>query len=309
VGETTDDEQVAQSFQLTGGEAWVASTVAVKLAKHGDPGDAFLVDLCSDNAGVPGTILATDEIAGAAVAESRDWTTLTLDSEVSLALATTYWLRARRSGAIDADNYYEVSVDEDLGYASGSLLLYDGASWAARDPDADMAFRVEGVEETTTQIGRIVTDSGQFFRDTEIIDASGVRVSPYRDGDTTALYVLKQLLNDGTTSGRRLLAKVTRNRVLYVYEEPTKANALIYLDADGRPSTELGDAVLAHTCPVATWCELRDVIPVSVNMRTLSDPSAFFVERAEYDADRQVWRPEARGIPSPWEIGQLVTEA
>lgn len=314
VGETADNGQVAQSFELTAGEAWTASTVGVRLGKRGDPTDNVLFNLCSDSAGDPGTILATGSIAGADVSSSRSWVTVSLNTEVPLALATTYWLVVARDGGVDEDDYYEVAVDEELGYAAGVLRIWDGVDWLERtdsegDPaDADMVFRIEGAEETTDQLERVITDSGQFLRGTEIIDDSGIYVSPYRDGDTSALYVLRQLLNDGTSSGRRLLATITRNRILYVYEEPTKAQSVIYLDAAGRPSTQLGNELRAHTCPVATWCELRDVIPTSVNMRALSDPSAFFVERAEFDVERQQWIPEARGIPSPFEIGQLVTE-
>ena len=314
VGETADNGQVGQSFELTGGEAWTASTVSARLGKRGDPTDNVLFYLCSDSAGEPGAILATGSIAGADVLPSRSWVTVALSSDVPLALATTYWLVLGRDGGLDDVDYYEVAVDENLGYAAGVLRIWDGVDWLVRtdsegDPaDADMVFRIEGAEETTEQIERVVTDAGQFFRGTEIMTTSNVHVSPYRDGDTTGLYVLRQLLNDGVASGRRLLATVTRNRILYVYEEPTKAQSVIYLNAAGRPSTELGNELLAHTCPVATWCELRDVIPTSVNMRALSDPSAFFVERSEFDVERQQWMPEARGIPGAFEIGQLVTE-
>lgn len=157
---------------------------------------------------------------------------------------------------------------------------------------------------TTTQIEDIVTAEGQFIEGVDIVDDSGLSSSEYREGDETALQVVRKLLEDGSSSGTRLLAEVTRERVLRVYEEPD--DTTLYLPSSGNPEDALGNSLLAHTCPVAQWCQLKDVIPSTVNTAVLAAPSPFFVERAEFDVARQMWIPEPRGVPSPWEIGQLV---
>ncbi len=159
---------------------------------------------------------------------------------------------------------------------------------------------------TTAQIEAIVAAEGQFLEDTDIEDASGISSSEYREGDETALQVIQKLLADGTSGGRRLLAEVTASRVLRVYQEPASSDVTLYLPADGHPQDRWGNQVLTHTCPVAQWCALKDVLPATVNTSLLASPTPFFVERAEYDVRRQLWIPEGRGIPSPWEIGQLV---
>ncbi|MFP4344258.1 MAG: hypothetical protein ACLFU8_06170 [Anaerolineales bacterium] len=160
--------------------------------------------------------------------------------------------------------------------------------------------------ETSTQIDTIVTAEGAFFSGVDLVDASGISSSEYQEGDATALRVIRQLLEDGSSNDQRLLATVTRDRVLKVYEEPGSDEVTLYLPADGRPQDGWGNEVLAHTCPVAQWCELKDVIPATVDSGVLAAPSPFFVERAEFDVRRQLWIPEPRGIPSPWEIGELV---
>ena len=114
VGEAGGNTKLAQSFQLTGGEAWDASSIAVKISKTGSPTDTFYIDLCSDSSGSPGTVLSTGSQTGPNLPDSRDWLSLTLASEVPLSPSTTYWIVLRRSGAVDASNYVTVTVDEDL---------------------------------------------------------------------------------------------------------------------------------------------------------------------------------------------------
>ena len=206
------------------------------------------------------------------------------------------------------DNYYTVSVDEGLGYTAGVLRLFNGSTRVARDPDADLLFKIEGVEETTTQIAAAIDAEGQYISGVDLASASGVRSSQYRDGDTTALQTIEALLADGTSAGKRLLATVTRDRVVKVYAEPASDPPTLFLPADGRPEDRWGSRLLAHTCPVAQWCELKDVVPATVDTGALARPSPFFVERAEFDVGRMLWIPEPRGAPSPWEIGQLVVD-
>ena len=308
LGSAAGNARVAQSFQISG-EGWDAYTVALRVSKvvadGEDVDDNVVVELCGDSGGAPSSVLASAQLDGASLTTSTEWVEFALNAPVTLSVGAVYWLVVRRSGAANGSNYYRVIVDEDLGYDGGVFRIEDGA-WVARDPDADMAFKVQGVEETTVQIDVAVDGGAEFVSGVEIVDHSGVRSSQYRDGDTTVRYVVEQLLGDGTSNGRRMLATVTSNRVVLIYEEPGEDNVTLMLTPDGTPEDRLGNALPAHTCPVAQWCELRDVIPATVNMRGLADPGRFFVERAEYDARQHLWIPEARGVPSPWEIGQMV---
>ena len=313
VGEASGNQRVAQSFQISGSESWQASMVDVKLSKvmaeGDDVDDNVVVELCSDASG-PGTVLASASLDGTLVGDSAGWWPFTLSpGTTELSPSTTYWLVVRRSGSVDSDNYYKVAVDEALGYASGAFRVYDCTSWGARSPDADMQFKVRGVEVTTTQIERAIDAEGQFLEGVDIVNASGMSSNPYRDGDTSALQVIRQLLENGTSNDNRLLATVTQDRVLKVYEEPDAPegdyDTDLYVRSDGTPVDKWGNELLAHACPVAEWCALKDVIAATVNTSVLANPSPFYIERCEYDVRRQVWIPEPHGVASPWDVGQL----
>ena len=43
-------------------------------------------------------------------------------------------------------------------------------------------------------------------------------------------------------------------------------------------------------CPVGIWCHLVDVIPASVDLSMVSDPNLFFIEEAEYDVAKGLYR-------------------
>jgi hypothetical protein len=115
---------------------------------------------------------------------------------------------------------------------------------------------------------------------------SGVDSNPYRDGDSPALYELEKLLLAGTSNSRRLLCEVTENRWLRIYEEPAKPA----VTRNSYALTEDGDLMMKNLthldqerCLIAAWCHLQDVIPTSVDLSMVADPSLFFIEEAEYD--------------------------
>lgn len=288
---TTYGQQIAQSFQLGGSEAWYAYSVWVSLRSVGFPTDNLLIRLYADSGGVPGALLATSEtVSGSSLSTQATLTKFTLTTPYALALSTTYWIVVARDGGDDAHNYYELEVDEDLGYSRGSLLLWNGSAWVARPIAADLLFKVGGVEETTLQIERIVSDEGQFLEGTVISDDSGVYTSPYRDGDSYALSEIESLLKRGTTNGRRLLAEITPERELRVYEEPamSSSNVELYLDMAGRLYDVWGNLWPGHLAPVGRWCQLRDW-PETINLGFLADPSTFLIASAEYDVALGAW--------------------
>lgn len=161
--------------------------------------------------------------------------------------------------------------------------------------------------ETTTQIEDIVTSEGQFITGVDIVDASGITSSEYRDGDGTALKEIEELLEAGTTSGRRLLATITQAREVRVYEEPemTDSNIEIYVQADGKPVNRWGNKLVLPACPVAIWCGLKDVIPATLDVSRMADPTKFFVEEASFNVQNMAWTPTPRGVPSVWAIGKM----
>ncbi len=163
--------------------------------------------------------------------------------------------------------------------------------------------------ETTTQIANAITGVGQFLTGTEIETASGISTSEYRDGDTTAQAEIEELLRSGTTANRRLRSLVTRERRVRVLAEPTAGSGDYALSAKGVLFDNYGNPAQIQTCPAGMWIKLRDTIPGTVDLSRLAEPSRIFVEEAEFSPARDEYRPFARGVPTPWEIGQLVTVA
>ena len=295
---------IAQSFQQTSGSSWDASTIWLKCRKKGSPTDNLLVDLYSDSGGDPDVLLrGTDDVAGADLTEYLVWTEFTLDSAYTLADSTKYWIRIARSGAVDSDNFYSIGGTSSDGYADGEMKLYDGSSWATWGNTPDLNFRVLGENETTTQISDCITAVGEFIEGTDIEDTSGVDSSPYRDGDATAMYEIEQLLKVGTANNRRLLAEITPQRRLRVYEEPAAWSADYHIDGFGRITDENDTVIQVADCPVGYWGRLKGVIPDTVDSSRLVNASQLFVEMAEYNVskDRYIIL-KSRDATSPFEF-------
>lgn len=302
VGDVADNTEAAQSFQLTTG--WYAYSVEINVHIEGSPGDSLQVELCSDGGGSPGAVIDTVTVLGSEIDDQYAYVTFVLSAPTSLAAATTYWIVVSRTGALDGTNYYVWAVDEALSYASGVFLLYDGGSWGSRVPDVDALFRVNGVQETTEQIEQMIDDEGQFFEGVIVEDASGVYTSPYRDGDSTTLFELLALMQRGTTNGRRLLAEVTAERYVRVWEEPevSSANVEVLMDASGALYTKYESAWPDETPPVGKLCQLRG-LPDLINQDLLVDPSTFIIRAATYDVAKAAWTGIIpKGQASPWEL-------
>lgn len=158
--------------------------------------------------------------------------------------------------------------------------------------------------DTAAQVAAIAASHGQFIASTDQDVTSGISISPYRDGDATALYEAEQLLTMGTSNNRRMLAWVDRSRVLRVYEEPTSSNPYFLL-RDGSLSTPFDTPLRRETCPVACWARLRDVIPNSVDVSKLVDPTLVFVEEIEYDVANDTLTPTPRGALNPFDLMRI----
>ena len=306
VGAAGANTKVEMSFELTSGVAWTAQNIKLHIKKVGTPAGVVWAKIFSDSGGDPDSELAWGLVGEADVDTTSAWLTFNFDSNVALSLSTTYHLVIEKYGANDASNYYVVSVDEALGYTNGALQLYDGASWGARGTDADLAFRVGGIQETTTQIETAIDDEGQFISSVTLDDTSGVYSSQYRDGDTTTLTEVEELLKDGTTNDKRLLATVKRDRRLVVSEEPATSSLDYLLERDGVLTNHLGVKERPATCRVGVWAELKDVIPITLGT-SLANPSPMFIDHAEFSGQTGRTRYTPRGIPQPWDLMKMFT--
>lgn len=285
-----DRPKAAMSFQLSSASGWTASAIWVKAWKYKTngsyPTDNMLVDLYDDSAGDPNASQAQGLVAGASIEESSTWTEFTLDSPVALSTGTTYHIVVDRSGGVDVDSYYLVDTNRDNGYPNGSLKLWrtDPGEWIARSEKGDMLFKVVGELETTEQISDLNTNVGEFITATDIEGASGVDSSPYRNGDSRAMRELLDLLKAGTSNSRRLLADVSIDRRMRIYEEAAKQSRdnSYKVDSKGLLFGINDQRIEGTECVVAEWCYLLDVIPDTADVSKLASPSPFFIEEAQY---------------------------
>jgi hypothetical protein len=149
---------------------------------------------------------------------------------------------------------------------------------------------------TTEQITAIVNSSGQFLRGTIVHDISGISSSEYRAGDMNAKREIEALLAVGTTNGRRLLATVNQDRWLVIDEEPEPDIASVLLRSDGRLVNAKTGAEMRKP-PVGQWVYLQDLIPPSVDLSRVLDPSLQFVEGASWNTQYGL-RLQFRGQPA-----------
>ena len=158
---------------------------------------------------------------------------------------------------------------------------------------------------TTAQIATIIAAKGAWLTATDIVDASGVTCSQYREGHETAQAIIERFLAAGVSGGRRLLSSVTQARRARIYQEPAKGASDYSMDARGRLFDQYAAPVPLQTCPVGVWVLLRDLLPSSVDTTRLTDAGRYFLERSEYEVSTGRLTREPRGEQSPWEVVEV----
>jgi hypothetical protein len=281
-----------QTYQLGDPAGWLAGEVRVRAYKVGSPSDNLVVTV-RDNGG---TLLATGTLAAANIGTSASWLVWSLDVLVSHVPATTYQIGVARSGSFDSQHGYVVIADESAGYASGVLNVWNGSSYVARSPAADLNFIVVGFRSLLEQVQTIITSAGSLFLAGVDNDATTTLYSnPQRRGDNTALDEMEGLLLDG--AGGRILATVGEDRRVRLYNE-SGAETEIAICADGHLETPLGERIPKHLAPAGVWAELKDIVPSGEATRV-------FIEGWSYDARGDRLTPTVRGERDPWDIGGI----
>jgi hypothetical protein len=166
---------------------------------------------------------------------------------------------------------------------------------------------------TTTQISDIISAVGQFVTSVRVEDASGINSCEYRSGDNTALDIIMELLDSGTSNGKRLMAQVLEptsaalEHKLRVYEMPDKSDWAYQIGADGRVISRWQGQRVEHKPPVGEWCRLRDVYPPewAPDLSVLASPEYLFIESSEFDVQNWRLRVRAMAAPNPWQLGEV----
>lgn len=126
----------AQSFTKVNGPF---KELALYIAKGGSPTDNLVIEIQTDNAGVPsGTVLSSLTLDASQFTSSfvlheydaEEWS----DPTIEFSLDEVYWIVFSRSGSSDTANYILINAavateEDDDPYENGELLNYNGSTW------------------------------------------------------------------------------------------------------------------------------------------------------------------------------------
>jgi hypothetical protein len=136
VGNTTANTRRSERHYLAGTNAYTT----VSLRKVGNPTDTFELAIQADSSSNPdGTDLGVMSIAGANLSTTAAWT-VPIALDIPYTVGSPYHLVLRRSGAIDAANYYEVQTASTT-YNDGGSNTYNGSAWGTLTTATHIAFR------------------------------------------------------------------------------------------------------------------------------------------------------------------------
>ncbi len=165
---TNSSQKQAQSFKPS--ISAKIGRVNLVVSRSASPSDNIQCDIFSDSSGSPGALLqsADSTIAAASV---NGAVTFNFTSGVWLISGQTYWIVLSRTGALDDDNFYSISVTSDLvvdHYTDGTSLRYSGLVWLDNDVTTfdDLYFQ-EYYE--FTEVANILTNSPSIQRPVKMI--------------------------------------------------------------------------------------------------------------------------------------------
>lgn len=284
-------QRVAQSFSsgLAGG--WELSEVWVKLWKVGAPSDQVVVSLCADQNGLPGTVLASVSLSTGEIASEPGWVKVFFPEALMLTGGTMYWVVLARSGGISATQYFGVRREEDARIPSGAFKVFNGTAWVNEVAPGHLVMGVLGRQESTEQLAAVAgaAGGGQFLRGVRIRQASGVKAHLFRAGKWNALEEVRRLLQMGTASGERLLARVNPERVLVVEKRPGLEQPTLRILPGGEVVHLNGRRLLPGENPAGRWAVLDHLVRMEGKVGA---PEVVYLTRAE-------WRDN--GVRVSWE--------
>ena len=281
----------AQSFKP--GSAQSLKHVYFRLNKFGAPASDPYVVLYSNSGNAPNAVLATSATVARATIPTVGyaWFCFTFAAAYSLS-GTQYWA-AVRSAAVSGTDYYQVRTDETNENAANLLkgMYFTGAAWAnipnvsAPNRLVSLYYRVVCLSDLGSQIFNIATAANQFFNHIWTF-TTGTTISPYIQDDICSLDQIQKLMNIGTSNDRLILAKVSEDRNLTFYEQPSKDTPMAYLSNSGKFYTQKGILLEAWRPPVGEYAMLANTARFALPFDKNRVPTCF-VRNATYYPGRQ----------------------
>jgi hypothetical protein len=294
--------KIAQKIVNPSSTGWRMYSLELKMRKVGTPTDSVRVNIRADTGVAPGAVFLSATKFGSDISTETSVETFNLAGSITFPGApTALWIEVERTGALNAENYYVVEVDEQLGYTRGNFLLYDppAFAWWARSPQADLVFRLMGAWELIEQIRQIVLNCGQLITSADIRATTSIYKHQYRDGTTYAYDEIMALLESAkTTGGYRFLATCTADRVLKIDVQPPETEAQYIYNRNAEFLFFNGVKLEEGVLPVGHWIHMSDIPPIVADLYRFSPK---FLDEAEYDVATGRIRPTWQGERNVWE--------
>lgn len=298
--------KAAQSFDVVGDIN--LREIAVYLRKVGNPGDLTL-SICDnvDNPATPdvnefdkepGANLASVTVSGALIGTSWAWVKGTLSANYALQKGKSYWLELSASAG-DANNYYELATDTNMGYRAGVMVVYKDVAgtskWVAENADLPFRLYTDLLVETTIQIQNMINAYGQFLGAVRVERPSAITSESYRSGDTQAITEIEAHLETGTDQMTRLIARVNRDRTVDIVWQEDKNAFQIEMHDDGNLYSLTGAPLDLSNNPVGKWVSTRPVSQSANPIGGYAMAEIMFVDRVEWDESEKL-----RLTPANW---------
>jgi hypothetical protein len=183
------------------------------------------------------------------------------------------------------------------------LRVYNGVSWAARNPDSDMPFRILGEIDSTEQLEKAIDAVGD-FNHTLVQVTSGIPVRQFVDDDRTALEEIEEMLDAGTASGLRLVAWVERDDSVVVGTEDTVGygDTLPVLDSDGKLRYTAGGFYPPGRLVYGRHVEIAGLHLLSGMGAGGTHEASIYVQGSEYNAATDIVTVTSLGALDPYQM-------
>lgn len=137
-GVTGDLTAIDRGQSFTTASSGDIHSLAVYLSRFGSPTDGVQAKIYTDNAGVPGTLLATSnntialaDMPTSSLAGNFREANFTFDIGTTLSASTRYWFVIDRTGAASNTHYYSIEGSSVTDYGSENGIIWNGSSWNA----------------------------------------------------------------------------------------------------------------------------------------------------------------------------------
>lgn len=231
------DALLAQGFQTTYGP-WECAEAVVKLRPTGICSDGVTASLCADVSGSPNTAapLAAQTVPASAIGGGTRWVRFVFPVPALIQANMPYWLVLQRSGALNSSQYYNVMREDNDPYPAGQLKNWNGSAWTAMIGGiAEINFYLVGCKGRRQRIEELLGANlgGQFMDGVRFQAEPQGYTLLWRDGTRTCLEELRDLLQTGDASGRRLMGEVCADRSPLIRSEPDESELEYLIALDG----------------------------------------------------------------------------